>query len=151
MNGITIKDLKKGKIIYRREDPSRAMAYGNLLVEAEAKIKEGGEVSLSKIASKLIKKNKKFINTILKNDTEVDDYTAQKYIDENKVLEEFLPTMMTEEELKGAMNQFIGAEPTFKAHMGKWMGILKKEFDGKADMAMVSKLLKERLVCQKRN
>ncbi len=71
------------------------------------------------------------------------DDLAQTEADEIKVIEGFLPAQLDEAELvelvKGAIEK-SGAQGM--QDMGKVMAILKPEVQGKADMAVVSKLVK---------
>lgn len=71
---------------------------------------------------------------------------ADKETAEITILEHYLPEMLTEAEIEAAITQAISASgATNMADMGKVMGILKTELAGKADMAIVSKLLKTAL------
>ncbi|WP_165087698.1 GatB/YqeY domain-containing protein [Neisseria yangbaofengii] len=74
---------------------------------------------------------------------------AQKEIDEIEVLNRYLPQMMSEEEIKTAVDTVItmtGA--TGMADMGKVMGVLKTQLAGKADMGEVNKILKAALTAE---
>ncbi|ATD64522.1 GatB/YqeY domain-containing protein [Neisseria weixii] len=81
---------------------------------------------------------------------EADRYDlAQKEIDEIEVLNRYLPQMMSEEEIKTAVDTVItmtGA--TCMADMGKVMGVLKTQLAGKADMGEVNKILKAALTAE---
>jgi len=62
------------------------------------------------------------------------------------VIQDFLPTALTEEEIAQLVDDAIastGAEGM--KDMGKVMGPLKPQLQGRADMAEVSKLIKARL------
>ncbi|MCK4561545.1 MAG: GatB/YqeY domain-containing protein, partial [Flavobacteriaceae bacterium] len=63
-----------------------------------------------------------------------------------KILEQFLPTQMSDEELKVAIGEVItqtGA--TSMKDMGKVMGMASKQFTGKADGKAISMVVKELL------
>ncbi|MRN38748.1 GatB/YqeY domain-containing protein [Neisseria sp. N95_16] len=81
---------------------------------------------------------------------EADRYDlAQKEIDEIEVLNRYLPQMMSEEEIKTAVDTVItmtGA--TGMADMGKVMSVLKTQLAGKADMGEVNKILKAALTAE---
>ncbi len=81
---------------------------------------------------------------------EADRYDlAQKEIDEIEVLNRYLPQMMSEEEIKTAVDTVItmtGA--TGMADMGKVMGVLKTQLAGKPDMGEVNKILKAALTTE---
>jgi uncharacterized protein YqeY len=62
------------------------------------------------------------------------------------VINSFLPTALTEQEIAGLLDQAIsnsGAESV--RDMGKVMALLKPELQGRADVAAVSQLVKQRL------
>lgn len=62
------------------------------------------------------------------------------------VIQEFLPTQLTDDELVTMISEAIsstGAESM--KDMGKVMGILKPKLQGRADMGQVSKLIKSKL------
>ncbi len=74
-----------------------------------------------------------------------DDLAAQEQ-SELDVIAEFLPAALTEEQLQVLIDQAIansGAQAM--SDMGKVMGILKPQIQGRADMGVVSKQIKVRL------
>jgi len=65
---------------------------------------------------------------------------------EGLVINSFLPTALTEQEIAGLLDQAIsnsGAESV--RDMGKIMALLKPELQGRADVAAVNQLVKQRL------
>lgn len=65
---------------------------------------------------------------------------------ELKVIENYLPKMMTEEEIADAVNETmaeLGIES--QREMGKLMGVLMPKLKGKADGSLVSKVVREKL------
>lgn len=65
---------------------------------------------------------------------------------EVKVLEEFMPKALTEEEIENAVAKAIDVVgATSMQDMGKVMGKLKPELNGKADMGKVSDLVRKLL------
>lgn len=65
---------------------------------------------------------------------------------EISVLQDYLPTALTEEEIDTLVSEAVersGAESM--KDMGKVMGILKPQIQGRADMAAVSQIIKARL------
>lgn len=67
--------------------------------------------------------------------------------DEIKVLEEYLPTQLTDEEIVIKINEiFDTIKPQSMADMGKIMKEATAIFKGVADMSVVSKIIKEKLV-----
>lgn len=74
------------------------------------------------------------------------DDMADKEATEITVLQAYLPQQLSTDEIAAAVDKAItqtGANGM--ADMGKVMGILKGELAGRADMAVVSRLLKEKL------
>lgn len=62
------------------------------------------------------------------------------------VLAAYLPEKMGEAEINAAINAAVAATGAASAaDMGKLMGVLKPQLAGKADMALVSKLVKAKL------
>jgi len=71
---------------------------------------------------------------------------AQKEIEELKVIEEFLPAQMSDEELDLKITNIIkGAGAEGMKDMGKVMGIASKELAGKADGKKISEIVKKKL------
>ena len=74
------------------------------------------------------------------------DDMADKEAAEITVLQAYLPQQLSTDEIAAAVDKAItqtGANGM--ADMGKVMGVLKGELAGRADMAVVSRLLKEKL------
>ncbi len=71
---------------------------------------------------------------------------AEKEEQELKILQTYMPSQMSEEEVKKIVEQTIqevGAKSI--QDMGKVMGVLNSKLKGNADMGLVSKLVKESL------
>lgn len=65
---------------------------------------------------------------------------------EISVLAEFMPQPLTEEEISALMDEAIAATGAASMQdMGKVMGVLKPQIQGRADMGIVSKLVKTKL------
>ena len=65
---------------------------------------------------------------------------------EIKILEEYMPEQMTEEEISKVIDEvFAKVNPTGPSDMGKIMGAISPLVRGKADMGLVNKMIKERL------
>lgn len=70
--------------------------------------------------------------------------SAEKEAAEIKVLEVYLPQRMTEEEATAAIAKLVAAlGASGPGDMGKVMGAVKKELASKADMGMVSAIVKK--------
>jgi uncharacterized protein YqeY len=67
-------------------------------------------------------------------------------INEIKILEEYMPEQMTEEEISKVIDEvFDKINPTGPSDMGKIMGTISPLVKGKADMGLVNKMIKEKL------
>ena len=63
------------------------------------------------------------------------------------IITEFLPQALTEEEIAALINDAVNAtSASGMQDMGKVMGILKPQLQGRADMGAASKLIKAKLV-----
>ena len=71
---------------------------------------------------------------------------AEQELFEITVLQDFLPAALSDEELAAIITQAIAdSGATGMREMGKAMGLIKPQVQGRADMTVVSKLLKEQL------
>jgi len=93
-----------------------------------------------KIISKMVKQWKDAINDYKNGDREDLVAEAQLKLD---VLEKFLPEQMSEDELRKIVEEVVASLPDAKP--GPVTGMVMKRVAGKADGAMVSKLVRELL------
>ncbi len=71
---------------------------------------------------------------------------AEKELSEIKVIEEFLPKQLSEDEVTAAVNDAIAAvDAQGIRDMGKVMGVLKGKYTGRMDFGKVGPLVKDRL------
>ena len=115
-----------------------------LLLEATKDRKEHIDDTVSlKIISKLVKQRKDSAKIFLeknRNDLANDELEQLKY------LEIYLPVQMTQEEIKKIIDQVIvETNSSSLSDIGKCMGILIQRTKGKADGALISRILKESL------
>jgi len=71
--------------------------------------------------------------------------SAQKELDEIKIIEKYLPAQMSEDELKKIAKEVIVQMNATPADFGKVMGMVMGKVKGKADGGMVNKVVKEML------
>ena len=108
----------------------------------------GGSVELSeddeiKIVQKLVKQRKDSA-AIFQEQDRMD--LADPEIAQAKVLEQFLPAQMGEEELKAAIEAIISQTgASSMKDMGKVMGMASKQLSGKADGKAISMVVKQLL------
>ena len=108
----------------------------------------GGNVELSdedeiRIVQKLVKQRKDSA-ALFQEQNRID--LSEPELAQAKVLEQFLPKQMTEEELRAAIGEIVqktGASSM--KDMGKVMGMASKQFAGKADGKAISIIVKELL------
>ncbi|MCW3125404.1 MAG: GatB/YqeY protein [Bacteroidetes bacterium] len=114
-----------------------------------AKTEKGGtgEVSEEKeiqILTKMLKQRKESIE-IFEKQGRADLATTEK--EEVAVLEKYMPSMMSDEDIKAIIQKVIAATgATTQKEMGKVMGAASKELAGKADNKKVSEIVKSLLV-----
>lgn len=70
---------------------------------------------------------------------------AQKESEEIKVLEQFLPEQLSEQQLQEIIAQKVAEHGWLAADFGAAMGQLKKELGNSVDGAMLAKILKDKL------
>jgi uncharacterized protein YqeY len=70
---------------------------------------------------------------------------ASKEEQESKVLEEFLPTQISSEELENQIQNLIDNNSWTSADFGKAMGSLKQHFGDRAEGSAIAAILKEKL------
>lgn len=110
--------------------------------EEIAKGKEFGDEEIQTVISSEVKRRKE----------SVEQYTnggrpelAQKEQDEISVLQKYLPEQMPEEEVRKIISESIAGQTFAPADFGKAMGLVMPKLKGKADGAVISKILKEEL------
>ena len=107
---------------------------------------EGGELSEEqeiKILSKLVKQRKDSA-AIFTEQGRTD--LAEPELAQVKVIEQFLPEQLTEEEIEKVVVQTIDATgASGMKDMGKVMGIVSKELAGQADGKTISMIVKKKL------
>lgn len=114
-----------------------------------AKTAEGAKDELSeedetKLLQKQVKQRKDSLDIFVKQNR---PDLAEKEKAEIAIIEKYLPTPLSPEELKGEIQKIIdetGAASS--ADMGKVMGIASKKLSGKADGKTISSIVKELLV-----
>jgi len=119
------------------------------LIQAEIKrieVDERIELDDTRVLAILDKMSKQRRDSLSQfKDAGRDDLADQEQL-ELDVIAEFLPAALSDEELQVLINQAIadsGAQAM--SDMGKVMGILKPQVQGRADMGAVSKQIKARL------
>lgn len=131
-----MKEKDKEKLIVLR------MIKGAMQLEEIEKKKELDDIEMTVLLQKQIKTRKDSITEFKKGNREDLISQTQKEID---ILKEYMPRELTEEEIKKEVeNVFDVVKPQSNKDMGKIMKELSF-LKGKADMTVVSKVVKEKL------
>ena len=128
---------EKGKLEALRDIKSK------LMLEATSGAGEVTEETAMKIVMKLHKQRMETYALYMEQDRED---LAKDEIFQAEIIEQYLPKMMSEEEIRAEVLQAIqqtGAES--QKDMGKVMGVLTSKLAGKADGKVISSLVKEAL------
>ena len=120
----------------------RAIKSAILLAKTSGtnELTEGDEL---KLLQKLVKQRKESVDIYIQQNR---SDLAKGEQEEIAIIEKFLPSMMSEEEVKTAVQAIImetGA--TTAADLGKVMGLATKQLAGKADNKLVATLVKQLL------
>ncbi len=101
------------------------------------------DIEMTTIISKQIKSRRDSITEFAKGNRNDLIEATEKEI---ALLEKYMPAQMDEAEINKNLDElFAKLNPTGPSDMGKLMGASTPIFKGKADMGLVSKLIKERL------
>jgi len=143
--------LDELKSAMKQKDADRLRVLRSLkakILEKEISERKGGEAELSddqvvKVLMKAAKQRKESIEQFEKGGRED---LADKEKAELKIIEEFLPTMMDEDEVRAEVrSQIDEMGASSMADMGKVMGAMMGRLKGKAEGSMVSRIVKEEL------
>ena len=116
---------------------------GAIQLEELNQKKELDDDEVSSIVIKQIKQRKESIEQFEKGNRQD---LIEKTLKEIEVLEKYLPLQLTEEELEQViLKTFEQVNPTSKKDIGKIMALVMPQVKGKADMGLVSKIIKEKL------
>ncbi|MEX2478378.1 MAG: GatB/YqeY domain-containing protein [Gracilimonas sp.] len=143
-----IADIKEAM---KAKDKNKLLVLRSLkakLMEKEISERKDGEAKLSdeqavEVLMKAAKQRKESIDQFEEGGRED---LAENEKKELALIEEYLPEMMDEEEVRKVVQEKIKAlSASGPEHMGKVMGPLMGQLKGKADGSLVSKIVKEEL------
>lgn len=121
----------------------RAIKSALLLAQTSGDKKELTEEDEIKLVQKLVKQRKESAELYTKQGRED---LAEPELAQAKVLEQFLPEQLSEEELKSVISKIIAqVGATSMKDMGKVMGMASKQLAGKADGKAISTVVKQLL------
>lgn len=150
---MSIKDkiLDELKTAMKQKEADRLRVLRSLkakLLEKEISERKDGEAEISdeqtvEVLMKAAKQRKESIDQFEKGGREE---LADKEKAELEVIEEFLPKMMSEDEVRSEVKaQIESMGATGMQDMGKVMGVMMGKLKGKADGSIVSRVVKEEL------
>ncbi|SMO61954.1 GatB/YqeY domain-containing protein [Gracilimonas mengyeensis] len=150
---MTIKDqiIADIKEAMKAKDQDRLRVLRSLkakLMEKEISERKGNDVELTdeqavEVLMKAAKQRKESIEQFEQGGRED---LAENEKAELKIIDEYLPQMMTEDEVRGVVQEKIKAlSASGPEHMGKVMGPLMGQLKGKAEGSLVSRIVKEEL------
>ena len=132
--------MKRGD---REKTTTLRMAISEIKKEEIEKKSDLSDQEVTSIIQKMIKQRKDSSNQYSSAGR---DELAQKEEREIETLKEFLPEQLGEEEIKELVTKaIINLKAETPQDIGKVMGSLKSDLQGKADMSLVSQLVKENL------
>ena len=121
----------------------RALKSEFLLANTSGSNAEMSEADELKIVQKLVKQRKDSAAIFVEQDR---DDLADPELAQAKILEQFLPQQLSEEDLKKVIGEIVSQTgATSMRDMGKVMGIASKQLGGKADGKAISMVVKEML------
>lgn len=144
MRNQILEDLK---IAMKNQDKEKLsvirMVKGAIQMTELNKKHELSDEEVIDVITKEIKSRKDSINEFKKGNRED---LVKKTEDEIRILSEYLPEQLTEEELNTIIDEvFEIVKPESTKDMGKIMKELTPKVKGKADMGLVSKIVKEKI------
>ncbi len=149
MNSVSLKETIKAaqKDAMRARDKERLGTVRLIMAELKrVEVDERIELDDTRVLAILDKMQKQRRDSISQFDAAGRDDLSAVEKKELEVIKEFLPTQLTDQEIDQLIDQAIsetGAD-TMQA-MGRIMGLLKPQIQGRADMGTVSKKIKARL------
>lgn len=140
----SIQELKKLVLTSKKESLDRSKSYAAILKQVENLTVgvKNPETDEKKIIVTACKKELKEIMQS-KDSTPPAPYSQDTLDLCTSILESMTPKLMTERETEVAVDAVINDNPT--ANMGQIMGIIKKEYTDTLDMAIASKVVKQKL------
>lgn len=143
-----IMNAYKEAMINKDEDRKRVIntlraEIKNKEIELRSSQKEIADGDILSLIQKLIKQNKDAIQMFAEGGRQD---LIEKNENEIKILEEFLPKQLTNEEIIAIIKLEI-EKNTYNSmkDMGKLMSFFKENYSGQCDMGLISKMIKESL------
>jgi len=143
-----LDDLKAAMKAKQADKTMLLRSLKSKILEKEISERKGGESTLSdeQIVDVLMKAAKQRKESIEQFEQGGRADLAEKEKKELELIEQYLPEMMNDDEVREAVvNQIDQMGATSMADMGKVMGALMGKLKGKAEGAVISRIVKEEL------
>jgi uncharacterized protein YqeY len=129
---------------YKSKDMEKKNFLG--VLKGAIQTQEGKQIeSTDENVLKVIKAFEKGINETIESKTKINEDVSQQLL-EKQHLEVYMPALMSEEEIRGVVKEFLSRE-NITRNQGFLMGLFNKEQKGKGfDNKAVSKIITEELV-----
>jgi uncharacterized protein YqeY len=129
---------------YKSKDMEKKNFLG--VLKGAIQTQEGKQIeSTDENVLKVIKAFEKGINETIESKTKINEDVSQQLL-EKQHLEVYMPALMSEEEIRGVVKEFLSRE-NITRNQGFLMGLFNKEQKGKGfDNKTVSKIITEELV-----
>lgn len=129
---------------YKSKDMEKKNFLG--VLKGALQTQEGKQIeSTDENVLKVIKAFEKGINETIESKTKIGEDVSQQ-LTEKKYLEVYMPALMSEDEIRGVVKEFLSRE-NINRNQGFLMGLFNKEQKGKGfDNKTVSKIITEELV-----
>lgn len=129
---------------YKSKDMEKKNFLG--VLKGAIQTQEGKQIeSTDENVLRVIKAFEKGINETIESKTKIGEDVSQQ-LTEKKYLEVYMPTLMSEDEIRGVVKEFLSRDGVNK-NQGFLMGLFNKEQKGKGfDNKTVSKIISEELV-----
>ena len=143
-----LEDLKAAMKAKKADELRVLRSLKSKILEKEISERKGGEGTINdeqviEVLMKAAKQRKESIEQFEKGGR---NDLAQKEADELEVIENYLPKMMSDDEVREAVkNQIEKMGASTMADMGKVMGAMMGRLKGKAEGSVVSRIVKEEL------
>lgn len=108
-----------------------------------AEIEKGSELTEEEASGVLAKEVKKRKESILAYEQANRPELVAAEQAEIDIIQAYLPELMSEDDVRGVIIAYLAANPTNMTQLGQAMGALSGQLKGKADMGLVSKILRE--------
>lgn len=110
-----------------------------------ATIEKGSDLTDEEVIAVLNREVKKRKESIAAYEQANRPELVESELAEIGIIQVYLPELMSEDDIRTAVASYLAANPTTAAQMGQAMGALSGQLKGKADMGLVSKILRESL------